>query len=455
MPVASPGSTSTPPSLPRLPRIAFCITCKGRTPHLERTLPQNLRDNLDYPQAKFIVVNYNSKDNLAEYLDLNHHEDIESGRLVTYRFTEPGQFRMAHAKNIAHRCGMIEGADILVNLDADNFTGKGFATFIAESFIPGEKIFLWARMVKDGEGKLARGISGRIVVTRNAFLLAGGYNERFAAWSPDDKDFHFRLQKLGFLAVEIPSRYLHAILHNDRMRFREYPEARQCDYRVEEVADDEVIANAGRIGVGVVYRNRDRSHPIDLSPLPTRVFGIGMHKTGTTSLDHALTYLGYDSAHWVSAHWARAIWLEMRSLGYSPTLQKSYALSDLPIPLLYRELDRAYPGSKFILTLRDEQEWLASVRNHWGEKNKFRPSWDSDPFSNRIHRELYGQKHFDAEIFLARYRRHNEEVRAYFRDRPQDLLVMDLSAQASWWELCGFLKQSVPEIPYPKAFVTE
>ena len=31
-------------------------------------------------------------------------------------------------------------------------------------------------------------------------------------------------------------------------------------------------------------------------------------------------------------------------------------------------------------------------------------------------------------FFLARYRRHNAEVREHFKDRPNDLLVMDIDA---------------------------
>ena len=82
---------------------------------------------------------------------------------------------------------------------------------------------------------------------------------------------------------------------------------------------------------------------------------------------------------------------------------------------LYRELDHAYPGSKLILTTRDETAWIRSVKNHWDPLvNRFR-GWNSDPFSHRIHKLLYGQKGFDAEVFLSRFRRHNAEVRDYFR----------------------------------------
>ena len=44
------------------------------------------------------------------------------------------------------------------------------------------------------QGILPRGITGRIIVTRNAFLVTGGYDEKYENHSPDDKDFNMRLR---------------------------------------------------------------------------------------------------------------------------------------------------------------------------------------------------------------------------------------------------------------------
>src|SRR5208337_3736572 len=140
------------------PQVAFCTTCKGRTQHIEETLPANLRDN---PAARFVLVNYNSPDHLDEFIRKGHMDAIESGRLSVYRFTEPGPFRMAHAKNLAHRLAMRDGADALVNIDADNFAGPDFDRYVADALSGGDT-FLWAHMRK---GEMRRGISGRIAVT--------------------------------------------------------------------------------------------------------------------------------------------------------------------------------------------------------------------------------------------------------------------------------------------------
>ncbi len=431
--------------------IVFCTTCKGRTQHLERTLPANLRDN---PEAKFVVLDYNSQDHLVSYLQTAHAEDIDAGRLVVYSYRESGPFRMAHAKNMAHRCGMLEGGDILVNLDADNFTGAGFADYIAREFSRNPNTFLSPWIWRP------RGISGRIAVSTHMFLTAGGYDEKYETWSPDDKDFVARLERMGYEPGEMSPQFLDAIRHNEKIRFREYRHAKNdmgYEQFEQEVRDsDATVANFGNFGCGAVYRNfRFLGKPIEMNPIPTRIFGIGMHKTATTSLHHAFKRLGINSAHWGTPRWARNVWIEMTTEGRSKTLERHYALSDLPFTFLYQELDRSYPGSKYILTIRDETKWIQSVENHWShERNPWRKDWGSDAFTHKAHKLLYGQKGFNRELFLARFRRHNAEVREYFRDRPADLLVMDMEA-AGWPELCGFLGIPAPDVPYPVEFLTK
>lgn len=436
--------------------IGFCTTCKNRTAHVEKTLPENLRF-LRETDSKIILLNYGSQDNLMEYIKTNHMESIESGRLVVYRFNELGPFRMAHAKNMVHRLAIREGCDILMNMDADNYAAEGFDTYIKESFTE-QEVFLWPNLEElkrnrtGGRGSL-KGLNGRIGVTKAAFLKVGGYDERYRTWSPDDKDFDARLRRIGYQRRDIDSTHLQVVLHTDKMRFKEYPHVQSDEYRRPIVEDpDHTIVNYGRIGMGIVYRNFEEES-IHLGPLPTRIFGIGWHKTATTSLHTALTALGYDSAHWKSARWAKTIWEEMNQFAKSHTLERSYALCDLPIAPMFGALDLAYPGSKFILTWRNEYEWLDSIRRHWSkEHNPFRKQWDKDHFSHRLHEVLYGTREFDAEIMLKRYRKHTYDVLKYFKFRQQDLLFMNMSVGYGWPELCNFLGDPVPDIPYPIMF---
>lgn len=431
-------------------RVVFCVTCKNRTDHLKQVLPHNLAGN---PRSKFVILNYNTDDDLIEWLTTSHKAEMDEGRLVLYTYRDAPKFRIAHAKNMAHRCGILEGGEVLVNLDADNYAGYGFEDFAVREFKAVPDIYMWAGMIK---GVLPRGISGRIVLTKHAFLKVGGYDEsKFEHWGSDDKDLNLRLKKLGCHPLQIPYSYLHCIHHNDKMRFREYPEAALKPTEYFEVLEKSVtstIVNNGVFGCGTVYRNLDWDLPIELAPMPTRIFGIGMPKTATTSLHHALGVLGFDSWHWSSAHAAKAIWQEMNTTGRSSTLERWYALSDTPIPLLYPRLDQAYPGSKFIFTWRDEESWLASIERHFDPAyNKWAAGWDQDPWTHRAHRLLFGRQDFNAEVMLSRYRAHNFGVLDYFANRPDDLLEMSIDANDKWERLSDFLGRPVPDIPYPIA----
>lgn len=430
-------------------KIAFCTTCRNRLGHLSRTLPRNLWDNADYRDAMFVVVDYGDARGVRAHLEAIHSPAIHDRKLITYRVDDVERFNMAHAKNVAHRCAIMEGADVLVNMDADNWTMSGFARWLERTITRRPELeFMWTRMIK---GVLPRGVSGRIVVTKNAFLKVGGYDERFADWARDDKDFCARLGRLGCQSREIDHRFLNCIKHTDGLRFQEYPHARDLAerYDLTSVEGDDVIVNGGRVGLATVYRN-GAPEPIEIKPIPTRIFGIGLHKTATLSLHTALSKLGFDSAHWTSPSWSRSIWDEMLRDGKSPTLERHYALSDLPISILYKELDRAYPGSKFILTTRDADKWVDSARRHWTAANEWRHTWDGDGFTHFIHWMIYGRTSFDEPTFRARYRRHNAAVRAYFANRPNDLLEMKMDEGAGWAQLCGFLGCPVPAEAYPR-----
>jgi hypothetical protein len=287
----------------------------------------------------------------------------------------------------------------------------------------------------------------------------------FDTWRGEDMDLMFRLLRMGYVNQDIDPLYLNAIPHGPGLRFQEYPHARQYE-NDQELGwmrhRTETVVNSGKIGCGTVYRNFS-AEPVEVKHIPTRVFGIGMHRTATTSLHLAFQILGYDSFHFETGELARDIWDEMNASGRSKTLERYYSLCDVPIPMLYEKLDKAYPGSKFILTVCEEEKWLRSVERLWNPAtNPNRGDWDIYPFSNRIHQALYGQTTFDREVFRARYKKHNADVIQYFKGRSfysqnpfkNDLLVMDMDfgwpINGNYWPmLCAFLGKPTPSVDYP------
>ena len=174
-----------------------------------------------------------------------------------------------------------------------------------------------------------------------------------------------------------------------------------------------------------------------------KVFGIGFHKTGTTSLAAALSHLGYKVTGPNEVHNPRIADEAYRA---SQELAVTHdAFQDNPWPLLYREMDRDHPGSRFILTLRPAEKWIRSVVTHFGMIDTPMRQW------------IYGVGHpiGNEEIFLARYERHNREVMEYFANRASDLLVLRITEGEGWEKLCPFLGVSVPERPFPRENTAE
>jgi len=175
-----------------------------------------------------------------------------------------------------------------------------------------------------------------------------------------------------------------------------------------------------------------------LTPVsPTKVFGIGFHKTMTTSLARALYTLGYH----VEGTFSTGDFEDEDELSkYVVETATEYdALQDVPWPLFYELLDQQFPGSKFILTVRDPDRWWSSVKTHFGSKDI------------PTHEYIYGVPTAEGHemTYRRRFLAHNEEVEGYFEDRPDDLLVMDMADGDGWQELCTFLDVPVPPFGFP------
>ncbi len=176
-----------------------------------------------------------------------------------------------------------------------------------------------------------------------------------------------------------------------------------------------------------------------------KVFGIGAQRTGTRSLASALAELGFATAHWKEHHEGVLEAIE-RSDFRHPIFERYRAFTDLPVPAVFAQLDAAHPGSRFILTTRAEDVWLASVRAHLtGPDGKLRELGPSE-------RVFYRTTRFDEAHFRQRLRAHHRDVLEHFEGRPDALLVLDLTAnrgEENWRAICEFLGEPVPDTAFP------
>jgi len=174
-----------------------------------------------------------------------------------------------------------------------------------------------------------------------------------------------------------------------------------------------------------------------------KVLGIGLGRTGTQSLAKGLEMLGYRAKHCPQFY--------LDDDGHlcisREDIEHFDALTDEPCVLVYKDVDRQYPGSKFILTVREMYSWLRSVENNGKALCEWRAQFPAVPV---LHRALYGTAAFDPHKFAEAYRKHVDGVKAYFGARPQDLLIMDICGGDGWEKLCPFLGRPVPCRPFPR-----
>lgn len=188
------------------------------------------------------------------------------------------------------------------------------------------------------------------------------------------------------------------------------------------------------------------------------MFGIGLSRTGTASLTSALSLLGYKAEHFPSDAGTRR---ELAQFLAKPrhTLDLSVlgrvdAITDTPVSASYQALDQSYPGSRFVLTTRERASWLASCERYWVERllpAMARATPEVAEYVELVNRTIYGISHFDRDVFSDTYDRHIAEVSRYFRDRPGDVLIINICAGEGWPQLCEFVCAGVPAGAFPHA----
>lgn len=180
-----------------------------------------------------------------------------------------------------------------------------------------------------------------------------------------------------------------------------------------------------------------RAFALTYRDCPHKSFGIGFPRTGTTSLRDALRHLSLFTLHyapWLADDIAAGVYRSETTDAYA-------AMLDSPFPLIYKQLDRIYPNSKFILTTRAVEEWLPSIRDTGG-------GYDIEQYR----RMYYGTAEFDEDLYRRAFSAHLQDVTSYFAARPRDLLVLNCSGALSWRAVCAFLGLPEPRhTPYPWA----
>lgn len=191
----------------------------NRLHQLKQTLLQNIRDNEDYAELEFIVLDYNSEDGMEEWVKVNLSAYINTGRVIYYKTTEPKSWSPSHSKNLAFK---LATGDILCSIWADYYTGTGFASYVNQCYQQDDNIVLTPiDFYKTKKNYNPPGdVLGKVCVKKTDFLKIKGFDERMDRHGFEDYDFINRLEMIGVRRVLIEDfKYLQYISHSNEERY--------------------------------------------------------------------------------------------------------------------------------------------------------------------------------------------------------------------------------------------
>jgi hypothetical protein len=180
-------------------KVSFCTTCANRLWQLRETLLPNLAA---LPEGcEISLVDFWSKDGLADWVWSNCREEIQQGRLNFFQATVPLQWHVAKAKNAAHR---IARGDYLFSLDADNRITESEVERILRVRERGNGCWQFSGVSRDGS-------YGRIGLPSSVFFDLGGYDESLLAMAAEDYDLLKRMMKSGLTVERLTSPEIKAL----------------------------------------------------------------------------------------------------------------------------------------------------------------------------------------------------------------------------------------------------
>lgn len=174
-----------------------------------------------------------------------------------------------------------------------------------------------------------------------------------------------------------------------------------------------------------------------------KIFQIGFNKCGTQSEFFGLKDNGIKSAHYAANGSTLASRIEENFKAGRPLLTgideftAYFDMEDIYYerPLFtalehFKQLDKEYPGSKFILNTRNVDDWIRSRLSH------------VDPILKKSYPQVLCEKYnCTIDELIKRWRmewdKHHIAVRAYFKNRPQDLLEYNIDTDTPL-KICNF-----------------
>lgn len=191
-----------------------------------------------------------------------------------------------------------------------------------------------------------------------------------------------------------------------------------------------------------------------------KVIGAGFGRTGTHSLKLALETLGFGPCHHMFEIKHSSEQLELWHT-ISKTLEIDWnnvfagylSQVDWPGVNYWRQLTKAFPNSKVVLTYRDPKSWYQSFMSTIVRANRAGVVDDPNPHTRAmaeivediVFRQTFDDRPEDENHAISIYLKHMADV---MTEIPRERLLL-YNVSEGWQPLCDFLDVEVPSVPFP------
>ena len=173
----------------------------------------------------------------------------------------------------------------------------------------------------------------------------------------------------------------------------------------------------------------------------SKIFILGLPRTGTTSICATMLELGYSVAHTAYTQ---------------TTFNHADVIADTPIYNDYALLDRYYPNSQFIYLTRKPEKWLPSIKQLLLRmyNNVIREDGGFNTIIKRCFTDVFSPftlENINNDAFLlACYNQHKARVTSYFLAKNRAILFIDISESASYDQLINFINCEEKQGNFPQ-----
>lgn len=177
-------------------------------------------------------------------------------------------------------------------------------------------------------------------------------------------------------------------------------------------------------------------------------FVISLPRTGTRSTDQFFRERGFSTVHWPTV--VGGVDYQSAVIGHEgspsfvadllePVIADHQVFSDVPFPVLYRELAPRHPEAKFILAYRNAFDWVASMRRHHSKSARAFTPFERVLYWSHFEQRPERLDDLSDSDLLMMHAQHMAGVIGFFADEPDRLGLFNLDAHDSGAQIAAFV----------------